>query len=237
MTPYPLGRRVEHDPRSRDFPVTAPTPAKLQTVYWGDSAPVLDQGNLGGCVGWTGADILNTDPYTPVRQTRNNGHFYTDKDGLAFYEAATRSDDIAGTYKPDDTGSSGLGLAKALKKLGLIDRYTHAFTWTQFLASIAVGPVALGTLWTNRMFTPDRNGVVHVGTLSDSTIAGGHEYMCRGINVEGSLLLCRNHWQPSWNPKTLGPKMAGEFWLPVPDLRTLLANQGDVTVLHGVGTP
>lgn len=232
-----LGRHVEHDSRSRNFPVTTPPPKKLQTVYWGDSAPVLDQGNLGGCVGWTGADILNTELYGSVRQAKNNGQSYTDKDGLTFYEAATHADNIPGAYPPVDSGSTGLGLAKALKKLGLIDRYTHAFTWAQFLASMAVGPVALGTLWTNRMFNPDRNGVVHVGALSNSTIAGGHEYMCRGINVEKSLALCRNHWRPSWNPKALGPKLPGEFWLPVPDLKTLLANQGDVTVLHGVGMP
>lgn len=168
-----------------------------------------------------------------MRKAKNKGRFYTDKDGLAFYEAATRADNIPGSYKPDDTGSSGLGLAKALQKLGLIDRYTHAFTWDQFTAAITAGPVALGTLWTNKMMTPDSQGVARVGALNDSTIAGGHEYMCRGINAEKSLVLCRNHWEPTWDSKTSGAKVPGEFWLTFTDLKKLLANQGDVTVLHG----
>jgi hypothetical protein len=230
-----LGRLVEHDERSRNFAFTAATPKLEADTFWPDSAPVLNQGNIGGCVGWTGADILNTAPFTPVRTAKNSGQFYADADGLKFYEAATRADNISGSYPGQDTGSSGLGLAKALKKLGLIDRYTHAFSWSAFVQAILTQPVALGTLWTNKMFTPDKSGVVHVGPVAQANIAGGHEYMARGISFTHSLVLCRNHWEPSWDPKTNAQKLPGEFWLTFADLKTLLANQGDVTVLHGVG--
>jgi len=230
--PYPLGRHVEHDPRSRAYAFTAPPPRRATTVIWPDAAPILNQGNLGGCVGWTGADVLNTGPFMQLRKAKHGGGFYDDASGRWFYGLATQKDEFDGTYPPDDTGSSGLGLAKALKSIGLISRYDHCFTWDQYLAAIATQPVCLGTLWTNSMFTPDDNGILRVGPLNDSTIAGGHEYMCRGRDAVHRMNLCRNHWGNSWNPRTIGVKQPGEFWLLDADLRTLLANQGDVTVLR-----
>lgn len=234
-----LGRHVEHDSRSRNFAFMAPVPPRKVDVFWSDSAPVLDQGDIGGCVGWTGADILNTDLFAPLRKAKNGGKYYTDQDALKFYELATHKDNISGYYPRVDTGSSGLGLSKALLSLGLIDRYTHCFSWTQFLSAIQTQPVALGTLWTNDMSNPDRHGVVHVGSLNDANIIGGHEYMCRGISFTKNMVLCRNHWTPTWNTKVDSPKVPGEFWLPIPDLQELLSskNQGDVTVLHGAGLP
>lgn len=234
-----LGRHVEHDSRSRNFAFMLTPPPKQIDTFWSDSAPVLDQGDIGGCVGWTGADILNTDLFIPLRKAKNNAKAYTDQDALKFYELATHKDDISGYYPRVDSGSSGLGLAKALQSLGLIDRYSHCFTWNQFLAAIQIQPVALGTTWTNDMFNPDRHGVVRVGSLNESNIVGGHEYMCRGISFTKSLVLCRNHWGPTWNTKGDLPKLRGEFWLPFSDLKELLSskNQGDVTVLHGTGLP
>lgn len=220
-----LGRHYEHDPRSEAFAFTADPPAgpgaQVDTL-WADTAPVLDQGNLGGCVGFTGADILNTAYFDAVRAKHNNAQFYTDDDGLAFYSAATKLDEIAGEYPPQDTGSSGLGLAKALLSAGLISRYDHAFTWTQFEAMIQTKPVAVGTVWTNSMFTPDTNGVVEVGPINNDTIAGGHEYMIRGIDFTRSLVgPCRNHWTDTWNPDTSGWKLPGEFWLTFHDAALL----------------
>ena len=232
-----LGRVVDHDPRSRNFAFQATAPKPEVDTFWPDTAPVLNQGNIGGCVGWTGADILNTDTFANVRKAKNGGHFFTDTDGLRFYEAASKADNIPGYYLPgdphsSDTGSSGLGLGKALKKLGYISSYTHAFSWSSFVQAILTQPVGLGTDWTNQMFKPDASGVAHVGPLTDANIAGGHEYMCRGISFTRGLVLCRNHWTPTWDSKANGQKLAGEFWLTIPDLKTLLANQGDVTVLH-----
>jgi len=232
-----LGRHVEHDSRSRDFAVREAKKPPTATIFWEDDAPILDQGNLGGCVGWTGADILNMAMYKPVRDKVNGSKFFDNTDGKNFYHLATVADNISGTYPPDDTGSSGLGLAKALMRLGYIDRYTHAFTWNAYLTAIAAGPVAAGTLWTNKMFNPDKNGVVHVGSLSQSNIAGGHEFSIRGRNDTTKLNLCRNHWTNTWDTEADGPKVPGEFWLTDADLQLLLKNQGDITVLHGVGMP
>lgn len=232
-----LGRIQEHDSRSLAFAVQAAAKPPDLTIFWSDEAPVLDQGDLGGCVGWTGADILNTDVYKPVRDKVNGGRYFDDTDGKNFYHLATVSDNISGHYPPEDTGSSGLGLAKALKKLGFIDSYLHAFSWSAYLTAIAKGPLAAGTLWTNKMFKPDSKGVVRVGSLTDSNIAGGHEYMLRGRDATLGLNLARNHWTKTWDAKNLGQKLPGEFWLIDDDLKLLLKNQGDITVLKGVGMP
>lgn len=232
-----LGRHVEHDIQSKNFAFKVTVPRPDATIFWSDGAPVLNQGDLGGCVGWTGADVLNTDAFTPIRKKFNGGKYYNDKDGLKFYEAATVADSIKGAYPPDDTGSSGLGLAKALKKLGLIDRYTHILSWSAYIQAIQTQPVCIGTLWTNRMFTPDRYGMLHVGTLTEDNIAGGHEYMIRGRDHRRALNLMRNHWEPSWSPGTQAQKLPGEAWISDADLKVLLANQGDGVVLHGVGLP
>jgi hypothetical protein len=227
-----LGRHVEHDSRSLEFAVKVPSKgAPDVTVFHADEAPILDQGQVGGCVGFTGADVLNTDFFKAVRDDHNSGNYFNDDDGLRFYHDATVSDSIRGTYPPDDTGSTGLGLAKALKKAGLIKSYQHCFSWDQYLTALAKQPVCLGTLWTNSMFKPDKNGVVKVGSLSDSNIAGGHEYMSRGRDANKGLNLMRNHWAASWDSKHLGDKLPGEFWVTDADLKKLLANQGDVTVL------
>jgi hypothetical protein len=230
-----LGRHVEHDSRSLQYAVAEPRKLTQKDVFHEDAGPILDQGQLGACVGFTGADILNTTYFANIRATHNSNNYFNDDDGMRFYHDATVSDNISGTYPPDDTGSSGLGLAKALKTAGLISSYKHVFSWAQFQAAIAKQPVALGTLWTNSMFKPDKNGVVKVGSLSNSNIAGGHEYMARGISYTRGLVLCRNHWNTNWDTSEKvkdGGKVPGEFWVTFADLQKLLANQGDCTVLN-----
>lgn len=234
-----LGRHVEHDSRSKAFAFKVTTPKKDATIFWEDDAPILNQKNLGGCVGFTGADIANTQLFTPVRKALNNGKFYGNTDGISFYKGATANDDIKGTYPPNDTGSSGLGLAKYLKKIKVIDSYTHAFTWDAYIQAILTQPVAMGTLWTNQMFNPDAGGQIHVGALTNDNIAGGHEWSIRGRDVKRGLNLGRNHWDSTWNPTTQAQKLPGEFWISDADLKLLLSPQaeGDVTVLHGAGLP
>lgn len=232
-----LGRHVEHDERSRSFSFTDRaefTQLPLVDTIWPAPAPILDQKKIGGCVGFTGADVLNMPQFDAVRKAHHKGKTYANADGIKFYEAATVADDIPGTYKPDDTGSSGLGLAKALQKLGLITSYTHAFGWDALVQALLAGPVAVGTLWTNDMFNPNDNGVLTVGALSQSNVAGGHEYMLRAILPSKGLVLMRNHWNTSWSPGTDGVKVAGEAYIPISQAKTLFSSsaQGDATVLH-----
>ncbi|MBP9918725.1 MAG: hypothetical protein KBF43_09080 [Dermatophilaceae bacterium] len=211
---YPLGRVVEHDPRSRAYPARA-TAAHVPFVSrrWRHVGPVLDQGQIGACTGFALAQCLNTGPLHTGQRA------LTDSDALALYKAATRLDNIPGEYPPDDTGSSGLAAAKAAKAAGLISSYRHAFGLDHMLSALQLGPVIVGTDWTDAMFTPDASGFVHYR----GSRAGGHEWLAYGLNVPREYVLALNSWGPAWGVK-------GRFRVSFTDMGALLARGGDVTV-------
>jgi hypothetical protein len=219
---YPLGRRVEHDPASRQYraveqdPDLAALPRKVNhRHYYG----VLNQGKLGGCVGWTGADALNTAPL------RHTGERWSNADGLDFYRGATRNDQWPGNdYPPNDEGSSGLGLGKYLTSRGLITGYTWTFSWPQFLTALAKTPMCVGIGWTSSMFTPDKTGLV-TPTGPD---VGGHEFMVHAYDMDapgGGRVKALNHWTKTWGA-------GGYFYLTFDAMAERLANQGDAMRLQ-----
>lgn len=239
ITPLPtndrLGRHVEHDDRSRQHPFTATRPTQDKTVVWPTAAPCLNQARLGACTGFATAQLINTVAFTPTRaHVNHNSNYLTAKDAREIYSLATHLDNIKGQWPPTDGGSTGLAAAKAGTRLGYFTGYQHAFGFDHFRAAIAAQPVIVGTLWTKTMFTPNTDGVLHVGPLTDDNIAGGHEYLARGISYERRQVLFRNSWGPQWG--TTGPDSTpGGFWVGFDDFEALLAQQGDVTVPHGEG--
>lgn len=232
MVRYPLGRHVDHDPRSRGFsfvPDLAPKTLQAKSVQWSMTSTVLNQKKSSSCTGNAIAALLNTDLFTPVRKKVHRGTLLTETDAVRLYSKATALDNLPGVYPPNDDGSSGLGAAKAAKFYGYIDRYTHCFSFDHFRAALQTQPVIVGTVWTNDMFTP-RNGILSVGPLTDANIAGGHEYLVRGIDYGTELLTIRNSWGKGWGA-------GGEAFIRFTDFVALLGVQGDVTVPHGVGLP
>jgi hypothetical protein len=145
-----LGRHVEHDPRSREFPfrLAAGTPTIRRVVH--RHYGVLDQGGLGSCTGNAAAGALNTVPLH-----RKGGRVWDEDEAVAVYERATVLDTFPGEYPPDDTGSSGLAAAKACAWLGLISGYRHAFGITDALAALMAGPVITGVNWYEAFDQPD----------------------------------------------------------------------------------
>lgn len=215
MTPYPLGRRVEHDPRSRNFPslVTAPV---LKTLAHRSYGLPLDQGNLGSCTGNACAGALNT---VPIHHTRER--VLKEPDAVKLYSAATVIDGYPGEYPPDDTGSSGLAVAKAAKAAGYITAYNHAFSMDQALAALQIGPVITGVNWYDGMFEPTEQGFVH----PTGSVAGGHEFLVRGyVAAKRPYVLCMNSWGTGWG-------LGGKFKLFCDEWERLLSEDGDVTVL------
>lgn len=234
--PYRLGRHVEHDEENFKFAWSGEK-ATGNSVVWGSEGPILNQLSVGACTGFTDADVLNTDMFAAIRKKKHGGTYLQAGDALDFYHEATELSALGGgqVWPPDDPGSSGPAAAQAAVNAGYFDTYTHCFTWDQFQSAIEKQPVMLGTIWTNDMFNYNGDGVVSIGSLDDNNIAGGHEYMARGILYQQSLVLCRNHWYAQdnvtpWNEGTDGLKQPGEFYISFQDLQTLLNNQGDVTV-------
>lgn len=217
-----LGRSVHHDSRSRAYAFTG-AGVTLKTVQHERHIPVLDQGALGSCTGNAGIGCLGTGLFFTDRGTQ----YTLDESGAIWlYSDATHIDPYAGTYPPVDTGSDGLSVAKALKSAGEIAGYTHAFSLNAALAAFVMQPVIVGTDWTDDMFTPDEDGRVH----PTGPVAGGHEYVIDGIDVENKRVWATNSWGASFG-------LGGRFWLTWDDFGALLKRDGDVTIFTPLTQP
>lgn len=217
-----LGRHVEHDTRSLAFAVENMLERLLpaKTVEWQRFSPILDQGDIGSCTGNAMAGWLGCWPH--VRDAADADAFDEDA-ALKLYELATRLDHVPGQYPPDDTGSSGLAVAKAAKQLGYISGYGHALSVDGLLHALQTAPVIVGVPWFQGFDRPDSSGVVK----PTGTIRGGHEFLIRGYEhgqtEATSMLLADNSWGSAWGVR-------GSFLFSVATWRVLAANQGDVTI-------
>lgn len=214
-----LGRHIEHDPRSRDYPYLVAKTGTLEAVEHKRHGTILDQGSLGSCTGNALAGARNTEPVY-----RTGAHVLLEAGAKAIYEVATIVDGFPGHYPPDDTGSSGLAVAKAAKYLGMISGYKHAFNLDAALAALQVGPVITGVNWYEGFDTPDGDGFVSI----KGQVRGGHELVARGYvpgpDLDMSLILLDNSWGTGWG-------LNGHFYWTVATWRRLLAEGGDVTIL------
>jgi len=208
---YGLGRTVWHDDASRAFPAAT---APLRTVQHTHHGPVLDQGQLGSCTGNALSQALNTDPLLPAGR-----RLLTEADAVAIYSWATHHDQFAGTYPPQDTGSSGLAVCKAAKHLGLISAYHHAFGLRHALEALVLQPVIIGIPWLKGMFAPGPDGYLD----ASGPVEGGHEVCLIGLDVDREDVTVLNSWSAAWGE-------SGTARLRWADLGSLLADRGDVTV-------
>lgn len=206
----PLGRRVEHDPASRNF-AAARAPKRKSVTHKRTRAP-FDQGELGSCTGNAMCGVLVTAPWKHSR--------LSEKTAVELYELATTLDNAPGAYPPDDTGSSGLAVCKAARQLGYISAYHHAFGIDHALDALVVAPVIIGIPWYSSFDEPV-DGLLEIG--DNAYVRGGHEVELLGINVEDETVTGINSWGSSWAKK-------GRFTMSWDTLARLLAEDGDVTV-------
>jgi hypothetical protein len=214
-----LGRHVEHDPRSRNFAFKAAEDAVLKSITHRHFGGVLDQGNLGSCTGNACAGAINTIPLHHKQE-----RVLREPDALDLYEVATVVDEFPGQYPPEDTGSSGLAVAKAAQQKGYISSYQHAFSLNDALAALMTGPIIVGVNWYEGFDTPNPHGLVEIS----GQIRGGHEFVVRGYHrhqrVSDSLLIADNSWG-------LGYGERGRFIFTVATFNRLLNEDGDATIL------
>jgi hypothetical protein len=237
-TPFGLGRHVQHDSRSRGFTFAVPaTPAVHKTILWPHGGEPLNQLQTEACTGNAIAQLFNCDIFEPVRVAKGHG-LLAESAAMHFYGLGTHLDGGGEDqfYPPHDDGGTGLGVAKAAQQLGYIDRYLHCFTFAQLQAAIQTQPVIVGTSWTNPMFSPDPvTGLIGVGALTDATVVGGHEWLLLGIDYERTAVVGLNSWGSDWGG---GPGLTpGMFRVSFNDFQALMADDGDITVPHGIGLP
>lgn len=215
-----LGRHVEHDPRSRNFPFHVAAPLPLKSVDFIRLGGWLNQLGVGSCTGNAMTAALNT-----KLLLRKDAIPFKELDALSIYSAATAIDNIVGSYPPTDTGSTGIAVCKVAMSRGLIRGYRHSFNLSTALQALMRGPWLMGCCWYEGFDTPDENGVVK----TTGQIRGGHEVMSRRYQMLGSSaslddrVWFDNSWGNLWGK-------GGRFALTVRDLGTLLGQQGDVTI-------
>ncbi|TXS39699.1 hypothetical protein [Streptomyces sp. t39] len=236
ITEYPvkphLGRHRVLDPRSLAYrrPYDGHT---LRATAWEPRIPVLDQTRLiaqgvhtaagygldedvdalASCTGNAATALLSI-LLTPPEAAAAGLNLHDPADAQAFaiglYADATIRDRWQQyTWPTDDVGSSGLGVAKALRDRGLIDQYGHATTAEELCMLLQTGPVLLGMPWHAAFSDPDSDGFVdHDPTWADSPLEGGHEVCVIALEsvatVDGTLdldhtyLRFRNSWSGTW---------------------------------------
>ncbi|MER8004753.1 hypothetical protein [Streptomyces sp. NPDC094149] len=226
-----LGRHVQHDPRSLTYAHGVLPKSAIKSVDWVRRVPHFDQGALGSCTGNAAAGLVGTDcaARPGLTSVTISGNILPVDETLAvqLYELATHLDSIKGVYPPDDTGSSGLGAAKALRKLGLASAYRHAFSLDALKSALQSGPVMVGTVWVESMFEVDPDGFVIVDR--QSAVAGGHEYVISAYQAERLAFRIDNSWG-EWG-------LRGSAWITQANLAWLLSKDGDVTVPAWVTAP
>lgn len=212
-----LGRLRQLDTRSLSYMIER-TPAELRrpirSVRWRSTLPILDQKNLGACVGYASTRLLATGPFN-VLGGLIGVDAYTDPSTAekasgyaeALYGECTLSDPFEGSWPPDDTGTDGLTACKVLKRRGVITAYRHASTLRGLAELLQDGPVLMGMPWFGRFFEPDPgSGRIDPVGWADTENAGGHEVVIEGVlldahrptELDRAVFTCPNSWSPSW---------------------------------------
>lgn len=176
--------------------------------YWYPGQVSLNQGAVGACVGFTGANWLQNSPARTkvVNQT-----------GFDLYYACKKIDGLP----PNVEGTYARVLLKVLQAQGKVSRYLWA-TKSEDIKQwvLSTGPVLVGTPWLESMFYPDSEGTVKPQGYE----VGGHEYLIRGYSRPRDSYRCRNSWGATWG---VGRNSAwsgngGEFWIKRTDLENLI---------------
>lgn len=212
-----LGRHIEHDARSLAYGYPYMAGASLRTVQHPRRIAVLDQGMIGSCTGNAAVGAIGTHP---LFGRLPEGHpVLNERLAVKVYARATVIDGVPGTYPTEDTGSTGLAVAKVLKNMGQILGYQHTFDIDTALQAIVAQPILVGTNWHEGMDSPDRSGLV----TASGGVRGGHEYVVDGIDVETRRVWATNSWG-------LGYGIGGRFSMSWDTFADLLDEGGDVVV-------
>ncbi len=216
-----LGRHIEHDPDSRAYAIDHAPSTPLVSAFWRRHGGPFDQGELGSCTANAGLGVLMTGPFY------NPSHNFKEADCVSVYSEATTLDNIEGHFPPDDTGSTGLAVCKAMKRRGLIRGYRHTFGLHAALVSLSHYPLMVGMPWYEGGDTPSPDG-----EISDAgEVRGGHEVEAAGIDVPNERVWFINSWGRQYGVAhpIICPE-GGCMWMSFAAFGRILSRGGDVAV-------
>ena len=229
-----LGRHLVLDPRSLAYRRRY-TGDPIKPVEWTPKAPVLNQQDLtaqgirtsqlfpgtqdvdalGSCTANAATALISV--LHTAADLADIGLDVTDPAAaeawaIGLYSDATHRDQwLEDAWPSVDCGSSGLGVAKALRSRGLIDQYGHATTAEELCMLLQAGPVLAGLPWYDAWFEPAGPAALLDDTPNwqNSPVAGGHEVCITAIedvslspdgalDYAGTILRVRNSWSTSY---------------------------------------
>ena len=238
-----LDRIYELDFRSLNYPVSSAlldnfnvTSYKPRSYTW-SCDQWLDQGYEGSCVGHGFAHDLVARPH-PVNGIRGPvspeaKHIYHEAQKVDYWPG--------GSYRGADPfyeGTSVLGGAKIVQRLGFYDKYYWAINIRQLAIAIGyMGPGIIGVNWYEGMFDTDADGFI----APTGNVAGGHCLLAMAIKIhykksplpwnwfnrkwedvdlDKSYVTLHNSWGQGWGEK-------GRAKITLANLNKLLNEQGD----------
>lgn len=211
-----LGRLVAKDENDSRYLMPRRSSSSVTSRYWSTPA-AYDQGATSQCVAYAGVRYLES---SPVRNYPIGFH--------TLYKECQTLDEWPGE---NYDGTSVRALFKAFQRRGLVSEYRWAFEVGPVIDHLLlVGPVVMGTVWTDSMANLGGNGFLTV----DADLAheqSGHAWCLIGANrryrnPNGSFGAARavNSWGPNWGPHK------GRFWVSFSDLDRLIKADGEAAV-------
>jgi hypothetical protein len=230
-----LGRHLVRDPRSLAY--RRPYDGQpIKPVEWAPKVPVLNQQNLlaqgirtstlfegvddvdalGSCTANAATALLSVlhDTATLTEAGLDvTGPAAAEAWAIGLYSDATDCDQWNDYFWPaTDCGSSGLGVAKALRSRGLVDQYGHATTAEELCQLLQTGPVLMGMPWHDAFSAPvgDLALLDEIPNWQSSPVAGGHEVCITALEAvavdessgrlyyDHTILRVQNSWSSSF---------------------------------------
>lgn len=205
-----LGRRWTPDWNDLKFLAAAvlPRTSTVESREWEDHHWWGNQHETSQCVGYSLTHWLEDAPVLHERETPP----VVQPDYV--YSEAQLIDEWPGT---DYDGTSVRAGAKVLQQLGYISEFRWAMTAQEVaVAVLEVGPVVVGTVWTEDMFNPDSEGKIRPTGAS----AGGHAYLLNGYDARTGYFRIKNSWGREWGKN-------GYAYIHINDLQLLLEADGE----------
>jgi hypothetical protein len=208
-----LGRLPAADERDASYPVARLLSAVVDVPvmrYWWPAGWWGNQGTTSQCVAYAWTHWLKDGPVgQPDHEPRP----------AELYHEAQLVDEWPGT---DYDGTSVRAGAKVLRGAGLVTSYWWATTADDVATTVlTIGPVVVGTVWLEGMFTPRRDDGWRLRPRG--AVAGGHAYLLNGYSARSGMFRVKNSWGREWGDR-------GYARLHIGDLARLLADDGEACI-------
>lgn len=214
-----FGRVYKEDERDLQFTVSAMmnelnNMPEINTQEWWADGWKGNQGNTPHCVSYSWSHWFEDGPVIQDSIVGRPKPVFDTKD---LYEVLRLFDGIDGDYE----GTTVRAGAKVLQKLGVISEYRWAETVQDVIDAVTyIGPMVVGTEWTERMNDPTSRQFIIKPT---GKVVGGHAYMINGVDKEKELFRIKNSWGTSWGD-------GGLAYIRFSDFEQLLNNRGEACV-------